>query len=89
MLQSICRTVLGAAYGHALLFLLLSPPVGATICPNYGSLQTELGERLSRGSSIDKTTIHAPRWSEYAAPDPRFVINVASESDVAITVRSI
>ena len=86
MLKSLCGKVLGLAYAQALLSLLLLPPVGATICPSDGIVQAELIKRLSRGSSLENSTIHAPRWSLYAAPTPRYVVNVAAESDVAITV---
>ena len=73
---------------NVVLSLLLSPLAGATTCPTYGDVDNQLGKNLSPGSSISNTTTDAPRWSLYGAPSPAFVINVASESDVATTVRS-
>ena len=74
-------------FGHALLSLLLFPLASATMCPSYGDVESELGMKLSPGSSISKNTTNVPRWSLYRAPSPAFVVNVASESDVAISVR--
>ncbi len=77
------------AFVHVVLSLLLPPFAHTTAtCPEYGVLVSQLGRRLSPGSSVSSTTINAPRWSLYGAPDPAFVVNVASESDVATTVRS-
>ena len=64
------------------------PLAGAATCPKYAEVVAQLGKSLSSGSTIDKTTSSAPRWSLYGAPDPAFAVNVASENDVAVTVRS-
>ncbi|CAJ2508468.1 Uu.00g134940.m01.CDS01 [Anthostomella pinea] len=48
-------------------------------------LQSELSPRLS-GSGLLSETAPA-RWSEFDAPNPGVVVNVATESDVAATVR--
>ena len=75
------------AFGNALLSLLLFPQASAIMCPSYGDVENELGMKLSPGSSISKNTTNAPRWSLYRAPSPAFVVHVASESDVATSVR--
>ena len=87
VLDAICSKMWALAFAYALLSLLFLPLAGASICPSYGDVKRELGTRLSPRSSISNTTINAPRWSLYAAPNPAFVIHVVSESDVAITVR--
>ena len=45
-----------------------------------------LTNRLSRQASISGPN-SAPRWSEFDAPAPIAVVNVASELDVLLTVR--
>ncbi|KAI1210834.1 FAD binding domain-containing protein [Annulohypoxylon truncatum] len=48
-------------------------------------LQNELSPQLSGDNLISAT---APlRWSDFDAPDPGAVVNVATESDVAVTVK--
>jgi hypothetical protein len=47
-------------------------------------VQSELSPRLSASAFISFTE-HI-RWSDYAAPDPAVVVNVASELDVQATV---
>ncbi len=81
-----CNKKWASAFAIAFLSLLLFPLAGAIICPSYGEVKHELGRRLSPSSSIHNTTTSAPRWSLYGAPSPAFVVNVASESDVAVTV---
>lgn len=68
--------------------LLHLPLALAATCPNHGAVEAELGKNLTPGSSIDNSTANTPRWGLYGAPRPAFVINVASEIDVATTVRS-
>lgn len=75
------------AFANASLSLLILPLAAATVCPSYQDVRSELGTRLSPGSSISNSTASAPRWSLYGAPSPAFVINVASEGDVSTTVR--
>ncbi|KAI9885710.1 MAG: hypothetical protein M1823_002475 [Watsoniomyces obsoletus] len=47
----------------------------------------ELGPRLSPEASIVHDTSAAPRWSDYFAPSPGTMINVAEETDVEETVK--
>ena len=49
-------------------------------------INQELGPLLSKGATILHNADAASRWSEYHAPMPGTVINVASELDVLITV---
>ena len=51
-------------------------------------INQRLGPKLSKGASIVHNTSTAPRWSEYHAPQPGTVINVAAEEDVLTTVRA-
>lgn len=73
------------AFAYMVLVLRLSSSTAA-VCPIYGDVESELGRKLSPSSSIDNTTINAPHWSLYRAPKPAFVVNVASEIGVAMTV---
>ena len=82
----VCSTLNGLVFTHALLSSLLLPSVVTSTCPDYSNVETEVIKHLSPGSTVDNSTVHAERWSLYAAPNPRFVINVASESDVATIV---
>ena len=47
-----------------------------------------LGPLLSKGASINTSHLSsvAPRWSEFHAPRPGTVVNVATEKDVLTTV---
>ena len=47
----------------------------------------ELGPRLSRSATISGNAEDYPRWSEYKAPSPGVIVEVATERDVAATVR--
>ncbi|KAI1321947.1 FAD binding domain-containing protein [Xylariaceae sp. FL0255] len=61
--------------------------VATTACGSklQQQLQSQLLPSLSKGASISST---APaRWSEFDAPDPGAVINVATEQDVVTSVR--
>ena len=52
-------------------------------------LQTDvntLAARLSPDARISAPNT-APRWSQYYAPMPGFIVDVATENDVLITVR--
>ena len=79
-----------AALTNTVLSLLLSPPAtlasGTAPCPSYGDVQNQLGKRLSPGTYISTNNSDAPRWSLYGAPTPAFIVNVASESDIATIV---
>lgn len=41
---------------------------------------------LSRGANISLVSSTSPRWSEYNAPTPGAIVNVATEQDVVATV---
>jgi hypothetical protein len=45
-----------------------------------------LRSQLSPDASVSWTTSIAPRWSDYDAPKPTAIINVAVEKDVQTTV---
>lgn len=47
-----------------------------------------LRAQLSPNASVAWTTSNAPRWSDYDAPKPTAIINVAVEKDVQTTVSS-
>lgn len=46
----------------------------------------DLVPRLSTGAWITTDLSSAPRWSDYAAPKPGYIVHVAEELDVAETV---
>lgn len=46
----------------------------------------DLVPRLSTGAWITTDLSSAPRWSDYAAPKPGYIVHVAEELDVAATV---
>ena len=50
-------------------------------------INQRLGPKLSNGTSIVHDISAAPRWSEFHAPQPGTVVNVATEEDVLTTVR--
>ena len=50
-------------------------------------IDNDLGAQLSPDASITHSPDAAPRWSTYEAPNPGTVVNVATENDVALTVR--
>ena len=54
----------------------------ANSCPD---IQSQLGPQLSGTGAVGTGSI--PRWSEYAAPNPKYVVNVTTAEDVAATVR--
>ncbi|KAK7225258.1 hypothetical protein V2G26_013261 [Clonostachys chloroleuca] len=47
----------------------------------------DLVPRLSTGAWITTDLSSAPRWSDYAAPKPGYIVHVAEELDVAETVK--
>lgn len=51
------------------------------------SFDNELQLLLSLNATIVHDTTGAPRWSEFDAPTPGTIVNVATEHDVQITVR--
>ncbi|TVY43681.1 FAD-linked oxidoreductase [Lachnellula subtilissima] len=62
--------------------------ISSQTCNNCSCVIAEtLGPKLSAGASFAYSTVAAPRWSEFDAPDPGLVVNVATESDVLITVQ--
>lgn len=65
-------------------FALLS--LAAARCPSYEDIQKALGNALSYDATIDQDNRNAPRWNESGAPHAAYVVNVASEADVAVTV---
>ncbi|KAF2229869.1 Glucooligosaccharide oxidase [Viridothelium virens] len=69
------------------LFLALLLPVMASAirCPDMATIQGQLGQQLSSSCSISDTIL--PRWSEYGAPQPQFVINVSTANDISATVK--
>ncbi|KAK6362674.1 hypothetical protein TWF730_000129 [Orbilia blumenaviensis] len=61
--------------------------VSATSTYNKPGIQQKLGPKLSSGASIVLSSSAAPRWSLYEAPRAQIVVNIASEKDVAETVK--
>jgi hypothetical protein len=66
-----------------LVFLVV---VLANAIASAATIDQVLGPRLSKGASISHSSSAAPRWSEYGAPAPGIVVNVATEKDVLVTV---
>ena len=66
------------------LSLLALLSLGITVSSSSLANLTSL---LSKNASIVHSTSGAPRWSEFAAPSPGTVVNVATENDVLVTVR--
>ncbi|KAF1815935.1 FAD binding domain-containing protein [Eremomyces bilateralis CBS 781.70] len=64
--------------------LLLPVIIFAGKCPD---LAGDLKQKLSSGVTIESNDPTVTRWSEYGAPKPAFVVNVAAEKDVAATVK--
>ncbi|KAI1320504.1 FAD-binding domain-containing protein [Xylariaceae sp. FL0255] len=54
---------------------------------NSSGLIQELGSQLSSGASISAGSSTAPRWSDYAAPEPGYTVTVAEEQDVVKTIQ--
>lgn len=50
-------------------------------------VRRELGPRLSRSALISGNEANYPRWSQYEAPRAGVIVDVATEEDVATTVR--
>lgn len=55
-------------------------------CGEQCQIDSLLGLKLSKQASIVHSSSAAPRWSDFKAPDPGTVINVATENDVLLTV---
>ncbi|KAI9645413.1 hypothetical protein NHQ30_006152 [Ciborinia camelliae] len=51
------------------------------------SIESALGHLLSKNASILHSSAAAPRWSDFEAPMPGTVVNVATEDDVLETVK--
>ncbi len=60
-------------------------PINST-CDQQCQIDKGLGPELSKHASIVHTTSAVPRWSDFDAPNPGTVVNVASEHDVLLTV---
>ena len=60
-------------------------PANST-CSQQCQIDKMLGPELSQHASIVHTTSAIPRWSDFDAPNPGTVVNVASEHDVLLTV---
>ncbi|MCJ1332454.1 hypothetical protein MMC10_009147 [Thelotrema lepadinum] len=73
----------------ALLFLLLQCALQFSLVVASPFLARDLRSRLSLNTSVSHNSSIAPRWSEYDAPTPGTVVNVATEDDVLVTVSSI
>lgn len=74
--------------------LLTSSPATAMANTNglHSDPQIELKSVLSREASVSHVdgqtdTAARPRWSTFDAPAPKYVVHVATEEDVARTVR--
>lgn len=74
----------------ALLFLSSTTAAAAVATSSAvlpaASIDALLKPLLSSGASIVHTTSAIPRWSNFSAPAPGTVVNVATEADVAATV---
>ena len=64
---------------------LPTSPANST-CNQQCHIDKILGPELSQHASIVHTTSAVPRWSDFDAPNPGTVVNVASEHDVLLTV---
>lgn len=53
------------------------------------SFDNALQKLLSPNATISHQLSSAPRWSEYHAPHPGTIVNVATERDVQVVVRSL
>ena len=75
----------------AALSLSADPPTstGKSRCDQSCQIDRGLGPKLSKQASIVHTSSAIPRWSDYEAPDPGTVVNVATENDVLVTVRTV
>jgi hypothetical protein len=51
-----------------------------------GDILTDLPTILSDRASVTANVLSSPRWSDYQAPHPGYIVNVAEELDVATTV---
>ena len=58
-------------------------------CIHSLDIVKELGPLLANGSWISTNTSSAPRWSDYHAPHPKYVVHVAAEEDVSKTVSNL
>ncbi|KAK4695121.1 hypothetical protein P7C71_g2574, partial [Lecanoromycetidae sp. Uapishka_2] len=56
-------------------------------CDLQCQIDTHLTPKLSQQASIVHTSAAIPRWSDFDAPNPGTVVNVATEHDVLVTVR--
>lgn len=60
----------------------------AKVCAVPATIDSDLKGLLSKGASISHDTSVAPRWSEFNPPQPGTIVSVATEDDVAKTVRN-
>ncbi len=66
----------------------LSSSIVSPACNQQCEIDRYLGPRLSKQVSIAHTSAAVERWSDFDAPDPGTVVNVASENDVLLTVHT-
>ena len=84
-LPALLPLVLGVALPQS------SPAAAApsATCDQSCQIDNALGKLLSQNASIVHTSVNDPRWSDFDAPNPSTVVNVATEKDVQITVCSL
>ena len=95
--QSITDFILGPEMQHlriliSLLYLFGTVSGAAIASDSAGKndsmpLDLELRQLLSKNASIVHNTSGTPRWSEFDAPSPGTIVNVATEDDVLVTVK--
>ena len=73
---------------HAVTVLTAALDVASHEEINRRSMSDNLRGILSPGATIAFNTSRAPRWSDYDAPMPGLVVNVATEQDVQVVVSS-
>lgn len=60
----------------------------ATSVTEASNLPKDLADLLSSRAFITHDPSAAPRWSDYQAPQPTYIVHVGEELDVAKTVRT-
>ncbi|CAM1502377.1 Fc.00g043610.m01.CDS01 [Cosmosporella sp. VM-42] len=77
-------TYLALALAFAVLASIQEADATQTSCRN---ITYDLRPLLSKGASVTTNISAVPRWSDYHAPHPLYMVNVAEELDVAKTVK--
>ena len=72
----------------SLFYTVAEPEVVPRSGCNGQCIDQRLGPLLSRGASISHDTSTVARWSDFDAPRPGAIVNVATEKDVLTTVRT-